>query len=459
MWKYTYNLRGIYETPSLAPEDGDADFVRLRSRESVEGLISKVRKSGRTLLDEVESKELLQSYQIPTVPTTVATSADEAVTQAKRYGYPVVLKLFSRTITHKTDVGGVKLNLIEDAAVRAAFEQVRENVKKHTGSSAGFEGVTVQPMIRLKDAYELIVGASVDPQFGPVMLFGAGGQLVEVMRDRALALPPLNHTLARRLMEQTRIHKALQGVRGRPPCDLDALAHLLVNFSRLIVEQPWIAELDINPLVINHERMLALDARVVLHEGVSDASQLPRPAIRPYPTQYVKHHALSDGTQVTVRPIRPEDEPLMIRFHEGLSEQTVRFRYFHPIKFAQRVAHDRLIRVCFNDYDRELALVAERRDEKSGQREILAIGRLSKTPGGDAGEYAVLVTDAWQRRGLGTILLGSILDIARAEGLRRVFAEILPDNREMIRLSEKLGLTIRRSMESPDVHAEMALSP
>mgnify|MGYP001495097692 CR=1 FL=1 len=457
MWKYTYNLRGIYETPSLASEDGDSDFVLLRARESAEGLLNRVRQDGRTLLDEVESKELLQSYQIPTVPTVVAGDADEAVALARRFGFPVVLKLFSRTITHKTDVGGVKLNLIDEPAVRAAFDEIRRNVGERTGSDKGFEGVTVQPMIRLKDAYELIVGASVDPQFGPVMLFGAGGQLVEVMRDRALALPPLNHTLARRMMEQTRIFQALHGVRGRQPCDLDALAHLLVNFSRLIVEQPWVAELDINPLVINSEQMLALDARVVLHPLETDPQRLPRPAIRPYPTQYVQHHALKDGTSVTIRPIRPEDEPLMIRFHEGLSERTVRLRYFHPIKYAQRVAHDRLVRVCFNDYDRELALVVERRDPGGGEREILGIGRLSKTPGRDEGEYAILITDAWQRKGLGSKLLSLIVDIARREKLRRVFAEILPDNLEMIHLSEKIGFSMKRSLTSAEVQAEILL--
>lgn len=456
MWSYTYNLRGIYETPSLGQEDADSPFVRLRARESVEGLINKARSEGRTLLDEVESKELLATYQIPTVPTVVAATVEDAVVSARKFGFPIVLKLYSKTITHKTDVGGVKLNLIDEAAVRRGFEEIRASVTEKAGAQH-FQGVTVQPMVRLKDAYELIIGCSVDPQFGPVLLFGAGGQLVEVFKDRALGLPPLNATLARRMMEQTRIYHALQGVRGRPPCDLHKLEHLLVSFSRLVVEQPWIKEIDINPLVINHQQMIGLDARVVLHDRAVKLEDLPTPAIRPYPSQYISHCALKDGTQVTVRPIRPEDEPLVVAFHEGLSDRSVRLRYFHPIKYDQRVAHERLVRVCFNDYDRELALVAERHDAASGARQIIGIGRLSKTPHENDGEWAILIADAWQKKGLGTQLLQCLVRVARSEKLTRLFAEILPDNSEMIRVAERVGFSLKRRMEDSDVFAELAL--
>jgi acetyltransferase len=316
MWRYTYNLRGIYETPELA---GAADVDRERAEEIVAG----VRQSGRTILTEFESKALLAAYGIPTVETRLANNADEAVELAERFGYPVVLKLNSQTITHKTDVGGVRLNLMDAEEVREAFEKMEHSIGESL-SPEDFTGATVQPMVSL-DGYEIIIGSSLDPQFGPVLLFGSGGQLVEVYRDRALALPPLTTTLARRTMEQTRIFEALGGVRGRAPVDTAALEKLFVRFSQLVVEQPWIRELDINPLLASPEHLLALDARVVLHPPSTDEEDLPRTAIRPYPTQYVWAEP-RNGEPTTIRPIRPEDEPFMVRFHESLSEQSVYMR-------------------------------------------------------------------------------------------------------------------------------------
>lgn len=266
MWKYTDNLNALYETVSLRH-----DSASNLDREAASALVERARNSGRYLLTEAESKELLAAYGIPTVPTLIAVSADEAAAKAEELGYPVVLKLHSETVTHKTDVGGVQLNLNGEQAVRSAFEAIKQGVsKKH--SVDDFLGVTVQPMIDLSDAYELIIGSSIDPQFGPVVLFGMGGSLVEVFKDRALGLPPLNTTLARRMMERTKIFTALEGVRGRPPVDISAVEQLLVNFSRLVAEQKWIKELDINPLLASHEGLLALDARVVIHE-VKEESQ------------------------------------------------------------------------------------------------------------------------------------------------------------------------------------------
>ena len=259
MWRYTYNLRGLYQTPTLT-EDSE---MASASRNQVEQIIQNARSKGRTLLTELESKQLLSLYGIPTVETRVAASPDEAAGLASEIGFPVVLKVFSETITHKTDVGGVKLNLQDEASVRAAYRAIQSSVTEKAGPDQ-FSGVTVQPMVKL-DGYELILGSSVDPQFGPVILFGSGGQLVEVYRDRALALPPLNTTLAQRMMEQTRVFTALKGVRGRKPVNLAALEQLLVRFSQLVLEQRWIAEIDINPLLASPERLLALDARIVLH--------------------------------------------------------------------------------------------------------------------------------------------------------------------------------------------------
>ncbi|WP_367161500.1 bifunctional acetate--CoA ligase family protein/GNAT family N-acetyltransferase [Fischerella sp.] len=472
MWQYSYNLRGIYETPVLLEWDG------LPERAIAEKVIETAREAGRTILTELESKQILAAYGIPSVPACVATTADEAVDCANSLGYPVVLKLLSKTIAHKTDVGGVQLNLMDAEAVRWAYRAIETSVSEKVGSEH-FLGVTVQPMVRLDGGYELIVGSSLDPQFGPVLLFGTGGQLVEVFRDRAIALPPLNTTLARRMMEQTQIYKALQGVRGRPPVDLASLEQLLVRFSQLVIEQRWIKEIDINPLLVRYadtgkqedtERrghgdtgnfsaqspritedasssLLALDARIVLHPPDLTQEQLPKLAIRPYPTQYVTPWTLKDGTTITIRPIRPEDEPLAVQFHKTLSEQSVYFRYFHLVKLSQRIAHERLMRLCFIDYDREMALVADYKNPETGNHEILAVGRLSKLHGVDEAEFALLVSDPFQRLGLGTELLRRLVQIGRNEQIKRITADILPENAGMQRVCEKVGFRLHRAAD------------
>jgi acetyltransferase len=437
MWRYSYNLRGIFETP----QSRNARATDSRAPQEAAALIQAARQSGRTLLTEVESKRLLALYGIPTVDTRLANNADEAVRLADNIGYPVVVKLYSLTITHKTDVGGVQLNLMDATAVRAAFETIERNVREKHGPGH-FNGVTVQPMVKL-DGYELILGSSIDPQFGPVLLFGTGGQLVEVFKDRSLALPPLTTTLARRLMEQTRIYVALHGVRGRKSVDLPALEQLLVDFSQLVVEQPVIQEIDINPLLVSADRLLALDARVVLFDAKVPDERLPRPVIRPYPVQYAGEWQSRDGSKLIIRPIKAEDEPRLARFHETLSEQSVYLRYIQALKLSQRVAHDRLAQLCFIDYDREMALVAERRNPATGDTDVLAVGRLIKLPGTDDGEFALLVSDREQRSGLGTELLRRLVEIGRAEGLKRIVADILPQNSAMQRVSEKLGFTLR----------------
>jgi acetyltransferase len=317
------------------------------------------------------------------------------------------------------------------------------------------QGVTVQPMIR-HAGYELIVGSHLDSQFGPVLLFGAGGQLVEVFQDHALALPPLTTTLARRMVERTRIFTALKGVRGRQPLDIAALEQLLVRFSQLVVEQPWIREIDINPLLASPEGLVALDARVIVHGPQISQEQLPRPAIRPYPAQYATDWTTRSGEEVIIRPIRPEDEPLMVAFHEGLSEQSVFFRYFYPMSLNQRTAHERLTRMCFIDYDRQMALVVEQADPEAGTRAMLGVGRLIKLHGSDAGEFAVLVADRFQRQGLGTELLRRLIQVARDEGLGRIVGDIHPENRGMQLVCKRLGFQLRRALGDV-VRAELEL--
>ncbi len=307
-------------------------------------------------------------------------------------------------------------------------------------------------MIKL-DGYEVILGSSVDPQFGPVLLFGMGGQLVEVFKDRALGLPPLNTTLARRMMEQTKIYKALKGVRGRKPVDVAALEQLLVRFSQLIVEQPWIKELDINPLLASSENLIALDARVVVYGSDVTEDKLPKLAIRPYPVQYCGDWKMKDGSEVTIRPIRPEDEPLLVSFHETLSERTVYQRYLHAMNLSQRTAHERLTRICFIDYDREVALVALH------EGKVIGVGRLRKIHGTKDAEFAIIVSDQFQGRGLGTELIRRMLDIARNEGVGRVMADVLPDNVVMQKIAGNLGFKVERSAEEPVMKLEIDLAP
>ncbi|MFZ0949018.1 MAG: bifunctional acetate--CoA ligase family protein/GNAT family N-acetyltransferase [Candidatus Sulfotelmatobacter sp.] len=451
MWRYTYNLRGLYETPALS-ENSELDDA---SRKQVEQIINNARNRGRVLLSELESKQLLSLYGIPTVETRVASTEDEAAKIASDLGFPVVLKVFSETITHKTDVGGVKLNLQGEAAVRSAYRAIESSVAEKAGLDQ-FSGVTVQPMVKL-DGYELILGSSVDQQFGPVILFGSGGQLVEVYRDRALALPPLNTTLAQRMMEQTKIFTALKGVRGRKPVDMPALEHLLVRFSQLVLEQRCIAEIDINPLLASPERLLALDARIVLHARAVTLDDLPKPAIRPYPLQYVAPWTMEDGNQVTIRPIRPEDEPLMVKLHETLSDRSVYLRYFCSLSLSRRVAHERLLKICFGDYDREMALVAERIDPVTQERRIIGVGRLSKLHGRNEAEVAVLISDQYQKLGLGNELLRRVVEVARDEKLSQVSAEMLTDNLAMQIIMKRLGFRVRTEEDMTSVRAFLDL--
>ncbi len=443
MWRYNQNLASLYETPSPAAiaEEGLSHLEKSRA------LIQKVQKEGRTLLTEKESKDLLAAYGIPVVPTKIARTESEAVRLAEKMRYPVVLKLYSETITHKTDVGGVQLNIRNAQGAKLSYRAIQRSVKEKAGAKA-FEGVTVQPMVSARDGYELIVGSSVDPQFGPTLLFGLGGQLVEVFKDRALGLPPLNTTLALRMMEQTKIYSALKGVRGRKAVDTKALAQLLVRFGYLVVDNPRIKEIDINPLLASPEGLLALDARIVLHESSIKDNALPRPAIQPYPLKYVGKATLKTGERVTIRPILQQDEPLMIKFHEALSEQSVYLRYFQTLKLSQRVTHERLLRRCFIDYDREMALVAEAKT-KAGEKEILGVARLIKLRGEGAAEFSILIGDAHQKQGLGTELMKRLLQVARDEKVGHVVADILRENHGMQRLCRKLGFEMDGNPTSP----------
>lgn len=440
MVKHKNDLRSLYETPSLHDEI-TLKGSELRGHEEAEKIIQKALSENRDLLTEMESKELLKAYNIPVVETIIASSAEEARQAAEKLGFPVVLKLHSETITHKTDVGGVKLNIKNLEEVERSFNEIKESVTKIKGAKH-FQGVTVQKMIKL-EGYELILGSTIDAQFGPVLLFGAGGQLVEVFKDSTLTLPPLNATLARRMMEETKIYHALHGVRGRKPVDLEALEAILVNFARMIAELPWIKECDINPLLASDEHLIALDARVILHPPGS--KELSRLAIRPYPIEYVKPKTLKGGTEIVLRPIRPEDEPKIIEFHRELSEESVRGRYFQFLSLEKRTAHDRLVHILCTDYDQEIAIVAEKEDK------IVGVIRLARILGTDQAYFKMIIADAYQKMGIGASLLDHVIEIAKKEKISLLQAQTLTENTRLIEMLKKRGFTITPAAEEPTI--------
>ncbi len=437
MWKQNDLVKLLYETPALIAQP---EIEESKKQAVIRTLFTQLKKDKRTLLTEYESKLLLKAYGIPVVETFIGKTEQEAVTYAEKIGYPIVLKVHSTTLTHKSDVGGVKLNLRHEEDVRAAYQEILKSVGKEH-----FEGVSIQKMVKLS-GYELIVGSSVDPQFGPVVLFGAGGVLVEVLKDGALEIPPFTAVLARRLMERTKIYEALKGVRGKKEVDLKKIEEILIRFSKMVVELPQIKESDINPLIASPEGIIALDARIVLHDFSLSPETLPLPAIRPYPIQYVLKTTLKDGRSVTLRPIRPEDEPRFIAFHHALSNETIRSRYFEFMDLEKRIAHERLARICNCDYDRDITLVGE-----TTKAEIVSVARLSKIYGTTDAELKMTIIDAWQGKGLGRKMLTSLLEIGKKEGIQRIYANILQDNTGMLTLCKSLGFTMQPSVQNPAI--------
>lgn len=458
MWRYHKNLQLQYETPvvrhhgeTASEEEGE----HLKERIDSSAIIAKARREGRVLLDEAESKELLASYGIKVVKTYIAHSEKEAKQYAEKIGFPVVVKLFSRSITHKTDVGGVKLNIKSGDEVERAFREIKKSVAEAAGLEH-FQGVTVQRMIKL-DGYEFILGSSTDPQFGPVLLFGLGGQLVEVFKDTALAIPPLNSTLALLLMKKIKAYALFKGQRGRPPIDEHQIADILVRFSELIVENPRIKECDINPLLVSPEEIIALDCRVVLHDLQIGDNYLPKPTIRPYPIEYVYDCTLKDGTSITIRPIKPQDEPSIITFHKELSNESVRQHYFEFVSLDERTSRERLIRICFCDFNRDIVIVAEVNRKDRVQPQIAAVARLSRIAGTDHAQMTMTVIDRMQRKGLGAQIIQQLIEIAKCEKIDRIDARILEENSGMIKLCERHGFQMHNLEGEPIVIAEKAL--
>ncbi len=429
---YARNLEILYETPRDVPVTFTLDRAELRTR--FESLIPP---SGDTL-SEAASKSLLEAYGIPVTRPQPAATPNDAVAIADRIGYPVVAKLLSPDVTHKSDVGGVALGLADGAAVRAAFERIVGNARERV-PGARIEGITVQPMVSAGDGVEVILGAKTDPVFGAVILAGLGGVSAEVFGDRALGLPPLSERLARRMLESLRAWPLLRGFRGRPAVDVDRLIEILMRLSYLVADCPEIRELDVNPLLVTPSGAIALDARVIVDRAAIAHPGKPYAhlALRPYPDEYVHPASLPDGARLVLRPIRPEDEPMWKAMLASCSRETIysRFRYMF-----QWSTHQAATRYCFIDYDREIAIVAETAD--GDERRLVGVGRLVADPDHESVEYAVLVTDAWQNRGLGSVLTDYCLEIASGWGAKRIVAQTTSDNRRMITLFERRGFEL-----------------
>ena len=351
-------------------------------------------------------------------------------------GYPVVIKIVSPDISHKSDVGGVVMGIDSSAALKGAYEKMIQSVKKRAPAAA-ITGVAVEKMVTDVD-YELILGTKKDKDFGSVILFGMGGTTAEFIKDFSIGLPPLNQTLAKMLMQDTKVYKMLQGFRGKPPADFEGLEEILVNFSNLIVDFPEIAEIDINPLAVSNGKAFALDARIIIDKDYSATARSPYPhlIITPYPTRYITPWRLSDGTEVLLRPIRPEDEPAEHEMLSSLSEDTLKTRFFSVIK---EMSHEWLILFCNIDYDRHMAIVAEM--EENGKKRMIGVARLVMDQDLTSGEVAVLVQDRFQGKHLGTKFVEMLIGIARDRGLEDIRADVLTGNERMLNVFRRLGFT------------------
>jgi len=433
MYHYARNMSSLYETPEDLPMNMGApkNYLKILTRNAL--------RAKKTLLSEEDAKKLLVTYGIMATTPHLAPNADEAAIAASNIGYPVVMKIASPDITHKSDVGGVRLNLSSADAVKKAFAEMVAGVRKKV-PEAKIEGVTIQKMVSDYD-YELIIGSKKDPILGPVIMFGFGGTEAEFFKDIAVGIPPLNQILARRVLERTRTYQMLaKGFRSRPPVNLRLLDEALVRVSNLIVDFPEIKELDINPLVINGDCAVALDARIILDDMVApkESEEYAHLIISPYPTRYIQPWRCYDDRQVVLRPIRPEDEPLEHELIAGLSKESARFRFFYIIK---EITHEMLSRFCNIDYDREMAIIAEY--DAEGRRRNVGVGRLIMEPGGEAGEFAIVVADDFQGNGLGLKLLDSLIGIAQDKGLKSIYGIVLNDNTKMLRLAKKLGFSVK----------------
>ena len=446
--QYASNLQTLYETPRDIPFEFEYDREKVRI-----DFLNSIHPS-ETLLSEELSKRLLQSYGIPVTMPRIAGTAAEAVIYAREMGYPVVLKIQSPDITHKSDVGGVMLNLGTGKMVKAGFETIMTMVRSRV-PNARVEGVTVQPMISSKEAVEMILGIKRDPVFGTVMMTGMGGTGAELFNDRCLGFPPLNERLARLMLEKLRIYPLLAGYRGSKQKNIDRLIEIIIRLSYLAADYPEIIELDINPMLVTSDTVIALDARIIADFNtvypVTDA--YPHLALHPYPEKYIQKRMLLDR-EILFRPIKPEDEPLWLEFLRSCSKVSIYSRFRH---FFHWDSHEVATRYCYIDYNREIAIVALVNEDDKPR--IIGIGRLIADPDHETVEYAVLITDAWQNKELGSILTDYCMDIAQKWNLKKFVAQTSSDNYRMLRMFEKRGFSMDYKSDSTvDVCKELIIS-
>lgn len=437
--QYQHNQEMLMQAPGPLADLDPPDI------EGAQLIIEGALAENRSLLSILETRALLRAFNIPMLPAMTARTPNEALAAAEYLGFPVAMKILSPDITHKSDVGGVRLNVSRAQAVRHVYSEMMEQARA-ARPDARLEGVSIEKMYRKTSGREVLVGVIDDPVFGPVVSFGAGGTAVEILRDRAVALPPLNAHIARGRILQTKVAKMLGEFRGLPPVKLDALMQVLLRVSEMVCELPQIKEMDINPLMVDEEGAYALDARIVVSYQPPGRRPYDHMAIHPYPSHLVSHWQLADGTDITVRPIRPEDAEIEQVFVRKLSPETKYFRFMESI---QELSKEMLVRFTQLDYQRELAFIATTRQ---GGREVeLGVARYFTNPDGESGEFALVVADEWQRKGIGTRLMSCLIEAAREKGFRALQGEVMANNPKMLHLMGKLGFTSRTSTDEPGV--------
>ncbi len=437
---YQTNQGLLLQTPSHFSRryDGaDVDSARL--------IIESTMADGRKIMSEPESIALLGAFRIPSVRNGIARTPNEALVLAASIGFPVVMKIHSPDITHKSDAGGVRLNINSGQAVRGAYRDLVEQIRKNR-PAAKIDGVTVEKMYRSRHGRELMVGVINDPVFGPVISFGGGGTAVEVLGDSAVALPPLNHQLARELIERTRISKMLGQFRHMPPADTDALVEVLLRVSTMACELPWLREMDINPLILDEHGVVAVDARIRVDFPRFSTDPYHHLAIHPYPAHLVTHSQLPDGTDIVVRPIRPEDAEMEQDFIRELSEEA---KYFRFMQALQELTPEMLVRFTQIDYDHEMAFIATR--ERGGKEVQLGVARYVINPDRRSCEFALVVSDQWQHKGLAHRLMYHLMEVARNRGLESMDGEVLSNNTKMLELVKALGFQIGNDPDDPGI--------
>jgi acetyltransferase len=436
---YHHNQQLLMQVPTPLSDRSEPDIEGSRL------IIESVLAEQRSLLTGTEAKALLHAFGIQVTQCIEVSSANAALVAAEALGFPVAMKILSHDITHKSDAGGVRLNISNAQSVRDTYQQLLKNAREKN-PEAHIAGVTVEPMHHSDHGRELLLGVIHDPVFGPAISFGAGGIQVEILRDRAVALPPLNSFLAEKMISQTRIARLLGPFRHMPAVDMASLVQVLRRVSEMVCELPEIRELDINPLIADDRGAVAVDARIVVARPPLTLDRFGHMAIHPYPSDLVTQWQLADGTNITIRPIRPEDAAIEARFVVDLSPQA---KYFRFMRGLNELSKEMLIRFTQLDYRRELALIAVR--EENGEEIELGVSRYATNPDGRSCEFALVVADAWQRRGIGSHLMTALMEAARARGLAEMSGEILADNHQMLTLVKGLGFRLRTSADDPQV--------